>query len=174
MVAGRGRQQARVTPAPSGAGLLRNSRTCFHAQRTNARMRCLTSTMILRLIPIVLLCACAAQAPLPTAERPELAQAALPYAQPLRDVGITRVISPGNGAMVQLETLSGPVYVRYPQDPRPRLLYWMSRRMGSLRPPHRSIARVMCRCWRRFCPQPSARPRPTTSCSGCAQIPGTE
>jgi hypothetical protein len=72
--------------------------------------------MILRLIPIVLLCACAAQAPLPTAERPELAQAALPYAQPLRDVGITRVISPGNGAMVQLETLSGPVYVRYPQD----------------------------------------------------------
>jgi hypothetical protein len=39
---------------------------------------------------------------------------AQPYAQQLQAVGITRVISPGSGAMVQLETGYGPVYVRYP------------------------------------------------------------
>ena len=36
------------------------------------------------------------------------------YAQQLQAVGITRVISPGSGAMVRLETGYGPVYVRYP------------------------------------------------------------
>ena len=39
---------------------------------------------------------------------------AQPYVQQLRAVGITRVISPGNGAMIQLETGYGSVYVRYP------------------------------------------------------------
>jgi hypothetical protein len=43
----------------------------------------------------------------------------MPYAHDLRAVGITRVISPGGGAMVRLETLSGPVYVGYPQDVSP-------------------------------------------------------
>jgi len=39
---------------------------------------------------------------------------AKPYAQQLHAVGVTRVISPGSGAMVQLETGYGSVYVRYP------------------------------------------------------------
>ena len=39
---------------------------------------------------------------------------AQPYGRQLRAVGITRVISPGSGAMVQLETGYGSVYVRYP------------------------------------------------------------
>jgi len=44
---------------------------------------------------------------------------ALPYAQQLQAVGITRVISPGSGAMVRLETGYGPVYVRYPAAAEP-------------------------------------------------------
>jgi hypothetical protein len=52
--------------------------------------------------------------------QPGLAEMARPYAKQLRAVGITRVISPGSGAMVQLETGYGSVYVRYPvaSDPR--------------------------------------------------------
>ena len=42
-----------------------------------------------------------------------------PYARQLQAVGITRVISPGNGAMVRLETGYGPVYVRYPAAAEP-------------------------------------------------------
>jgi hypothetical protein len=34
--------------------------------------------------------------------------------QQLHAVGITRVVSPGNGGMVRLETGYGAVYVRYP------------------------------------------------------------
>ena len=41
------------------------------------------------------------------------------YAQQLQAVGITRVISPGNGAMVRLETSYGSVYVRYPTVAEP-------------------------------------------------------
>ena len=44
---------------------------------------------------------------------------ARPYAQQLQSVGITRVISPGSGAMVRLETGYGPVYVRYPAAAEP-------------------------------------------------------
>ena len=44
---------------------------------------------------------------------------AQPYIQQLRAVGITRVISPGNGAMVRLETAYGSVYVRYPARAEP-------------------------------------------------------
>ena len=69
-----------------------------------------------RLLPILLLGACASTAPLPAAEQPKLAELAMPYAEQLQAVGITRVISPGSGAMVRLETLSGPVYVSYPRD----------------------------------------------------------
>jgi hypothetical protein len=47
-------------------------------------------------------------------DQPELAKIAQPYAQQLQAVGITRVISPGSGAMVRLETSYGAVYVRYP------------------------------------------------------------
>ena len=41
------------------------------------------------------------------------------YAQQLKAVGITRVISPGSGAMVHLETGYGAVYVRYPTGAEP-------------------------------------------------------
>ena len=41
------------------------------------------------------------------------------YAQQLQAVGITRVISPGTGAMVRLETGYGSVYVRYPAMAEP-------------------------------------------------------
>src|SRR6266496_2933800 len=75
--------------------------------------------MLARLLPLVLLCACASTAPLPVAEQPELSQLAMPYAQQLRAVGITRVVSTGSGAMVRLETLSGPVYIGYPRDVPP-------------------------------------------------------
>ena len=70
--------------------------------------------MLAKTLPLLLLGACASTAPLPTADQPELAQMAQSYAQQLRAVGITRVISPGSGAMVRLETGYGSVYVRYP------------------------------------------------------------
>jgi hypothetical protein len=70
--------------------------------------------MLVKLLPLLLLCACASMAQLPTADQPELTQMAQPYAQQLQAVGITRVISPGSGAMVQLETGYGAVYVGYP------------------------------------------------------------
>ena len=72
------------------------------------------SAMLAKTLPLLLLGACASTAQLPTAEQPELAQMAQPYVQQLQAVGITRVISPGNGAMVRLETSYGSVYVRYP------------------------------------------------------------
>jgi len=37
----------------------------------------------------------------------------------LQALGISRVISPGNGAMVRLETGYGSVYVRYPASVSP-------------------------------------------------------
>ena len=70
--------------------------------------------MLAKTLPIFLLCACASTAQLPTADQPQLAQMAQSYAQQLNAVGITRVVSPGNGAMVRLETGYGAVYVRYP------------------------------------------------------------
>jgi len=75
--------------------------------------------MLARLLPLLLLCACASAAHFPEIEQPELSQLAKPYAQQLRAVGITRVVSAGSGAMVRLETLSGPVYIRYPHDVSP-------------------------------------------------------
>src|SRR5207237_8621964 len=69
--------------------------------------------------PLPLLSACASTAPLPTADQPELAQMAQSYAQQLQAVGITRVISPGSRAMVQLETSYGSVYVPYPTAAEP-------------------------------------------------------
>jgi hypothetical protein len=70
--------------------------------------------MITKTLPLLLLCACASTAQLPMADQPEFAEMAQPYAQQLRAVGVTRVISPGSDAMVQLETGYGSVYVRYP------------------------------------------------------------
>lgn len=70
--------------------------------------------MLAKTLPFLLLCGCASTVQLPTADQPELAHFVQPYAQTLKAVGISRVISPGSGAMVRLETGYGPVYVRYP------------------------------------------------------------
>ena len=70
--------------------------------------------MLAKTLPLLLLCACASTAQLPMADQPEFAEMAKPYARQLQAVGVTRVISPGSGAMVQLETGYGSVYVRYP------------------------------------------------------------
>ena len=75
--------------------------------------------MLAKTLPLLLLCACASTAQLPTADQPEFAQIAQSYAQQLQAVGITRVISPGSGAMVRLETGYGPVYVPYPTVAEP-------------------------------------------------------
>jgi hypothetical protein len=75
--------------------------------------------MLVKSFPLLLLCACASTAHLPTTDQPELAGLAQPYAEQLHAVGITRVIAPGNGAMVQLETGYGAVYVRYPATAEP-------------------------------------------------------
>jgi hypothetical protein len=75
--------------------------------------------MFAKMLPLLLLGACASTAQLPSADQPKLAQIAEPYAQQLQAVGITRVISPGSGAMVRLETGYGVVYVRYPAEAQP-------------------------------------------------------
>ena len=75
--------------------------------------------MLAKMLPLVLLGACASTMQLPTADQPKLAQMAQPYAPQLQAVGITRVISPGSGAMVRLDTGCGPVYVRYPAVAEP-------------------------------------------------------
>ena len=72
--------------------------------------------MLAKTLPLLALCACVSTPPLPAPVQPELAQLAQPYAPDLRAVGITRLMAAGSGAMVQLETLSGPVYIRYPQN----------------------------------------------------------
>jgi len=70
-------------------------------------------------LPLLLLSACASTAQLPTTDQPELAEIARPYAQQLQAVGITRMISPGSGAKVLLETGYGAVYVAYPAGAEP-------------------------------------------------------
>jgi hypothetical protein len=70
--------------------------------------------MLGKTLALLLLCACASTAQLPMADQPEFAEMARPYVQQLQAVGVARVISPGSGAMVQLETGYGSVYVRYP------------------------------------------------------------
>jgi len=63
--------------------------------------------MLAKTLPLLLLCACAATGPTPSTSQADAIRQ-------LQAVGISRVISPGNGAMVRLETGHGPVYVRYP------------------------------------------------------------
>jgi hypothetical protein len=75
--------------------------------------------MLAKAIPLVLLGACASTAQAPMPDQPDLAAAARPYAQQLQAVGIDRVVSPGSGAMVRLDTRYGAVYVRYPPSSDP-------------------------------------------------------
>jgi hypothetical protein len=70
-------------------------------------------------LPLLALCACATTAQLPTADQPGLARLAEPYAQQLRAVGITRVVSPGDRGMVRLDTGYGAVYLPYPKAAEP-------------------------------------------------------
>src|SRR4029453_5549945 len=72
--------------------------------------------IIPKTLPLLFLCACASTPQEPTQAQPELVQLAQPYAAQLRAVGITRLAVAGRGAMGRLETLAGPVYVRYPQN----------------------------------------------------------
>ena len=88
-------------------------------RRTKSIEEGLHSVMLAKTLPLLLLGACASTAQLPTADQPKLAQMAQSYARQLQAVGITRVISPGSGAMVRLETGYGPVYVRYPAVAEP-------------------------------------------------------
>src|SRR5216117_2230995 len=88
-------------------------------RRTRSSENAYTRAMLAKTLPLLLLGACASTAQLPTTDQPELAQMAQSYAQQLQAVGITRVISPGSGAMVRLETGYGPVYVRYPAAAEP-------------------------------------------------------
>jgi hypothetical protein len=83
-------------------------------RRTKSLEEGLHSVMLAKTLPLLLLGACASTAQLPTADQPKLAEMAQSYAQQLQAVGITRVISPGSGAMVRLETGYGSVYVQYP------------------------------------------------------------
>ncbi len=66
------------------------------------------------MLPLVLLCACVSPMQIPTKDQPELAQLAQPYMPQLQAVGITRVISPGKGALVRLDTGYGSIYMPYP------------------------------------------------------------
>jgi hypothetical protein len=75
--------------------------------------------MLARTLPLLLLCACASTTQLPAADQPELARLALPYVRQLQAAGITRVTSPGGGALVRLETGYGAVFVRYPAAMEP-------------------------------------------------------
>ena len=75
--------------------------------------------MLAKTLPLLLVCACASTAPPPTADQPGLAQIAQSYVPQLQAVGITRMFSPGSGAMVRLETGYGSVYVRYPAVAEP-------------------------------------------------------
>jgi hypothetical protein len=72
--------------------------------------------MLAKTLPLLALCACASTMPQPAPIQPELAQLAQPYANELRAVGITRLMTAGSGALVRLDTLSGAVYLRYPKD----------------------------------------------------------
>jgi len=71
--------------------------------------------MLAKTLPLLLLCACAAAPQIGAPSQPALAVLAEPYAGALRSAGITRVEASGAADWVRLETLSGPVYVRYPQ-----------------------------------------------------------
>jgi hypothetical protein len=71
--------------------------------------------MVAKLLPLLLLCACATTSELSAPDQSALARLAAPYGNQLRAIGITRITSPGNGTMVRLDTAYGAVYVDYPK-----------------------------------------------------------
>ena len=75
--------------------------------------------MLVKTLPLLLLCACASTSQLPAADHPEFAELAQPYARELQAVGISRIISPGSSGAVRLETGYGAVYVAYPPGVEP-------------------------------------------------------
>jgi hypothetical protein len=88
--------------------------------RDRAEINRCVRAMITPLFPVALLCACSTMEPTVTAEKPELEQVVTPYAQALREAGITRVIADRGSALIRLDTGSGPVYFTYPANqPRP-------------------------------------------------------
>jgi len=75
--------------------------------------------VLAKALSLLLLGACASTQ-VSFVDQPEFAEMARSYASQLRGVGITRIISPGSGAAVLLETEYGAVYVRYPATSEPR------------------------------------------------------
>jgi hypothetical protein len=75
--------------------------------------------MLAKTVLLLMLGACVSTAPVSTVDQPALARLVEPYAAQLRAVGITRVISPGSGAMVRLDTAYGAVYAQYPAAAAP-------------------------------------------------------
>ena len=100
----------------------------------------LNSAMLAKTLP-VLLCACASSTQLPTANQPEFAEMAQSYARELQAVGVTRVVSPGSGAAVLLETEYGAVYLGYPAAVEP-LAFVLNIGPGGLRATAATFDRV--------------------------------
>jgi len=75
--------------------------------------------LFVKFVAVALLGACASAQPFQAPEQPALAALAMPYAPDLRALGITRLVSPGGGALVRLETAWGAVFVPYPRDVPP-------------------------------------------------------
>ena len=130
--------------------------------------------MFLKTLPLILLCACASTAQLPTAEQPDLARVAQPYVPELQALGISRVISPGNGAMVRLDTAYGSVYVPYPLPAEPLAFVLNIGPEGSARARRRPTVRKKNAYSRRSCPKPSAQRPGTMTSNGCAPILGND
>ena len=130
--------------------------------------------MLDKTLPLLLLCACASTAELPTADQPELARMAQSYVPQLQAVGITRVVSPGSGAMVRLETGYGSVYVPYPAVPEPSA-FVLDIGPDGLQATAATFDRARDgRCSPRSCPKPCGSRPPTTGSGGYAPTPGTE
>jgi hypothetical protein len=89
---------------------------CVRGLRNPVVVRRMGHTMLARAFPLLFLSACASAPPVPMPAQPDLAALARPYAQQLQAVGITRLTATAGNSMVELTTLSGPVYVRYPKD----------------------------------------------------------
>ena len=82
--------------------------------RFRGTLHCAMVPRIACVLLLLLLGACASTALPLLPDQPAVAQAVEPYAGSFRALGITRISSPGGGAMLRMETGYGDVYVRYP------------------------------------------------------------